>query len=247
MFAVRLSLLILILGCSFAAYGGIYAPEPIVSTDLTSFGFGVVPPIMTLQASGYEQVCVIPTENVTCPDAAPDWSGFAPIQGDVSGTKKYSSPTLADLGIGSWADLAILFNANEPHNVEPVTLQDLRLALFDSSGTLQHEFALNAPIDFFDIAEGQGSAGFILRIDAAQQSAPFDSSWRIGMAAKIGCYSALGACDVAGNYGTGDGPESFTVVNLPGGSDEPVPEPLTMLLFGSGLVFLGVVGRSKGN
>ncbi len=244
---LRVSLMLLVLGAYSGASAGIIAPNPDQSTDLTAFGFGVVPPIMTLQASIFEQGCVVPMASVACPTGVSDWdTAFTPITGDVAGAGKYSTPTLAELGIDSWFNLAILFNVNEPNNVEAVTLQDLRLGAFDGDGNLVEEFELLAPIDFTNISQGQGSAGFLLRIDAAQVAAAgFSNSWRLGMAAKVGCLESLGECDVAGNYGTGDGPESFTVVYLPGGSDEPIPEPVTMVLFGSGLVLLGVMRFRK--
>src|SRR5688572_31931404 len=131
---LRISCLVLALGIVNAMYGGLIVADNDTPSDLTSFGFGVVPPLMTLQQDTMEQGCVVPDENVTCATVA-SWSSFAPITGAVSGEKKYTSPTLGELGITSWADLGILFNVNEPNVTQEVTLQDLRLGLFNANGT----------------------------------------------------------------------------------------------------------------
>lgn len=244
--------LCLALASAQLAYGGLIAADPSGATDITSYGFGVVPPVMTLQNDSYESVCVVPTETLSCPSGSPDWSSFDPIVGDVSGTKKYSSPTVADLSITGFADVGILFNVNEPNNVEEVTLHDLRIGFFDTDGNLVVEFALESPTDFSNISQGQGSAGFLITITDAQATAAaglFSSDLVIGMAARIGCDAALGACDVAGNFSTGDGPESFTVVSLANPPPPPqlIPEPSTAALVGlSGLLlWFGARQRRK--
>ena len=239
---LRISCLVLALGIVNAMYGGLIVADPDTPTDLTAFGFGVIPPVLTLQQSTMEQGCVVPVENVTCSTVA-GWSSFTPITGEVSGEKKYTSPTVGELGITSWADLGILFNINEPlDTTQALTLQDLRLGLFNAQGTLVWEFQLEGePIDFSNITPGQGGAGFLITISPAQQDdTPFNASLIIGMAAEIGCVGT--PCQVPGNFATAGGAESFTVVSqLNPPEADPVPEPATLLLMGGGLATLGLV------
>src|SRR5688572_18964596 len=241
----RVGCLALAVGLVNSMAGGLIVADNDTTTDLTAFGFGVTPPVLTLQQSTLEQGCVVPVENVTC-STVDGWSLFGPVTGQVSGAKKYSSPTLGELGITSWADVGILFNVNEPNSTQEVTLQDLRLGLFNSDGTFAFEFALNpASVDFTNISQGQGAAGFLITIAPDQQTLfPFDASLIVGMAAEIGCAGTT--CNVAGNFSTASGAESFTVVSLlnPPQGEDPIPEPTTLLLMGGGLGALGLL-RSR--
>ncbi len=239
-----------------SAQAGIVFLTP--STDITTYGFGVVNPILTMQNDPKESVCVIPGPSLSCTDASLGgaWTSFDPIVGDVNpvSAPKYTTPTLADLNIMGYTDIGILFNVNEPNNVEEITLQMLSLGFFDSNGILVHAFYLENPYqDFTDIEQGQGKAGFVGTITQAQADAAFaaygfDSSWTIGMAAQAGCFEADEAnCNVTGKYSSGDGPESFTVVSLgnPPVDLPGVPEPSTYLMFGAGLMAMGYLRRRR--
>ena len=102
---------------------------------------------------------------------------------------------------------------------QQVTLQDLTLTLYDGTSPL-YVFGLNDPtgsgsIDLIDIAQGQGSAGFVIRISPEEllPLGEFNSDLRVGLSAEIGCTSTAG-CDTPLQFGTADGPESFTIANV---------------------------------
>jgi hypothetical protein len=220
------------------------------NTDLTAYGFGVAPAILTLQRATLEEGCVVPTNNAggfstSCVGGPAGYTDLASSL--VNGNNKYATPTLTALGVTSFSNLAILFNVNEPGSSQQVTLQNLTLTLYNGT-TPVFTFGLNdptgsGPTDLIDIAQGQGSAGFLITI--APQELPlanqFSGNLRVGLAATIGCTAAAG-CDVPGQFGTADGPESFTIANVP--VTNPVPEPISLLTLGSGLVGLGIL-RSR--
>jgi hypothetical protein len=224
------------------------------STDLTAYGFGVAPPILTLQRTVLESGCIVPTDDLgnhllSCSGA----NGYTDVSGsyvsDVS--TKYSTPTLASLGVTSYANLAILFNVNETGGGLPVTLQNLTLTLYDGASVVQ-SFGLTDPggsgtTDFLAPAQGQGSAGFVIKISATELSSigyAFDGNYRVGLAAQIGCTLTSG-CDSRYQFGTDDGAESFTVANVEGGLPQEVPEPATAALLGGGLIALAWTLRRR--
>ena len=184
-------------------------------TDLTPFGFGKAPAILTLQGTPLEQGCVAPI------DAIGGYStSCGPAGTLVSGNNKYATPTLASLGVTSFATLGILLNINDPGSTQQATLQNLMLTLYggtDGTDALFH-FSLVAPQDLANIAMGQGAAGFIITIaDDQIPASGFDGLLRVGLSATIGCTAGTAApCNVPGQFSTGGGPDSFTVADLGG-------------------------------
>ncbi len=248
----RTFLLCLVLAVTSAQASLIVSP---VDTDLTAYGFGTAHSILTLQNSPLERGCVFPANNTggfttLCSVFQNGYTDLAGSISTVDVAQKYGTPTLASLGVTSWATLGLLLNANEPGaGGQYLTLQRLTLAVYGgiNGNTLQGTFNLAAPVDLFDTAQGQGSSGFVITIGQDQwQSVVFNSAFRIGLAAEIGC--KLAPCSVAGQWPTGDGAESFSIVELAGGGPgQEVPEPATAALLGGGLiVFAWALRRRNG-
>jgi len=250
---MRNILFCLALAVTSAHAGLILDPQ---NTDLTAYGFGIAPSILTLQRTTLEQGCVVPTNNLggfsTSCVGGP--AGYADLDGSlVSGENKYATPTLSELGVTSFSNLAILFNVNETGAAQQVTLLDLTLTLYDGT-TPRFTFGLNdldgsGSTDLTDIAQGQGSAGFVIRISPEELPGEslFSGDMRVGLAAIVGCTSAA-ACDAPLQFATDDGPESFTIAEVERGGGGPpaqIPEPTSAALLGGGLLLLAWTLRRR--
>ena len=244
------SLLLCLVLAVTSAQAGLIVINP--NTDVTAYGFGTNPSILTLQAKTLEQGCVAPASSD--PFYTTSGCGTTGI-GLVSGNNKYAAPTLASLGVDGWANLGILLNVNEPGSPtgqsQAVTLQSLTLTLYNPTTLLAAgSFSLANPVDITNIAQGQGGAGFIISIETSQFGRlEFSDEYRVGLSAQIGCTltpTDCGAIGAAGNWMTDDGPESFTIASLAGGGPQEIPEPATAALLGGGLlVFAWALRRRK--
>jgi hypothetical protein len=146
--------------------------------------------------------------------------------------------SLTDLGVGRASDLRVLMNINEANGGDkmPITIDSLRLTAYDSAGNavFSADLVNGAPITLDQFRPAQGSQSdyaFGLDADAASASASGHQSKR---------KSASGLSASLSNVN--GGPERF----MYGAATQPVPEPTTMVLLGTGLAGIaGVVRRRK--
>jgi hypothetical protein len=203
--------------------------------DIHGTGFGTVGPIMTMQTTGQggagtdEQGCsgwngtaVIIGASACAPAVVSDDETQPAYTGaDSKGPAHFphnDSPTLSSLGITNAEQIAIIFNPDQSGKDHPITLNDLTITLWSSTGTLIWNSGditggntNNGDSDLFAHTDsGVGKSGIVYVLDSTQAAAldamNFDfTTTHIGLSA-----FATGA--------TG-GPDSFSVV------ERVVPEP----------------------
>jgi hypothetical protein len=212
-------------------------------TFASGSGIGAVPTVLVIQASGAESGSV-------------SWNGSTEV---VSGDAKAQSRTwsvndLAGIGIFSTdADFGLVFNLNETAGASgAVALEGLEANFFSASGSLLFSapyacLACPYPVPFtlLESGQGTGSSGFLFRValDPSQTAAFFGNPGnRLGLFASVS--------------GTDSGQETFYLADLfprtvPGDPLDPLdpalvtPEPAALILFGSGLLGLALLVRSR--
>jgi len=156
--------------------------------------------------------------------------------GDISAGPHQHTVAFSDLGLGRANDLQVLLNINEANggNKAPITIDSLVLTAYDSNGNSVFSASLvNGPVSLDQFKHGQGAnSDYAFGLDseaAARLQAAIDQNpaLRLGLTASMS--------NVNG------GPERFTY----GGNAGPVPEPATMVLFGTSLAGVASVVRRR--
>ena len=147
----------------------------------------------------------------------------------LSDNQKFGIPTLGELNWTSGANVNLLFNATEPDG-NGLTIDDVTLKFYNGNNVIA---AIDGSFSLASTTTGTGIAGFLISVDAAQQTfldgAVFSqagaSNFRIALEASIS--------------GVGGGAESFSAVAA------PIPEPEIYAMMGLGLGLLGWAARRK--
>lgn len=152
----------------------------------------------------------------------------------LNDTLKHGIPTLGSLNWTSGVNVNLLFNATEPGG-DGLSITDVTLKFYDGDSVIA---AIDGNFAYADTLTGNGSAGFLISVDVAQQTyldnTVFNQSgfsdFRIALESTI--------------TGVAGGPESFSAVEtLPHVTTVPEPETYLMMLTGLGLI--GFVGARR--
>jgi len=197
----------------------------------TSGGYGTEQNILTFHDNGTEAGCVKwDGSNNAYGAPCPGLSFAGPYNQDNSQSETITVQTLVNLGIASAGELGIVLDGSESGG-DDITVQQIILYIYNSSGTLLDSYVFSGPA-LFPGDSGSGGQGAFVQLDY-DQAQDANVHWstltnRIGLAAYI--------------TGASGGSETFYVDDV---TAQPVPEPVSSLTIGSGLIALAFLLRRR--
>jgi hypothetical protein len=214
---------------------------PIGTVDMTGTGLGAVNTVLTFQNTGTEVGAVgldSSGATVTGSTVAYGIPGFPSSGGSTdeqtgSGNNTYTASSLG-LASGSSTDfsnIVLIFNGSEGGNPadQPITLTDLALNLYSSSGALLGSFTTASPYNIMAFP-GTGVAGYGFQLDDVQAAEAN---------ALLAANPTLTIGSAARATGSNSGLESIFISTLAGSPPSRVPDAGgTMVLLGMAMVGL---------
>ena len=162
------------------------------------------------------------------------WNGSKDvISGEIAKQGEHTKTlTFADAGVSNAGQLRIFMDIEDPDN--DLILHEMVLTAYGSNGQILFQGSFTSgPQYFTELAGGQGHGDYVFGLDAAQ-AAQLQAAFAANPNLRLGLFAR-----------TSDDTGSFTNFKLGEGpaNPEPVPEPATMILLGTGLA--GVVVRAR--
>ncbi len=200
-------------------------------------GFGNSNNILTFQNSGGAGTAS------DIEEGGVSWNGANVYTEDAdTNPNKTATFSFSDLGITDASQILFVWNPDEVGNTagKQTQIDELRMDIYAPAGGSIFDASLAAPVHFDDLFNpGVGGGDFVFGLDAAQSTTLQGILEGIGdfSAYRIGLYSSASFVDA--------GPDTWIVGKVTGESPGPVPEPMTMLLFATGLGGLATVTRRK--
>lgn len=149
----------------------------------------------------------------------------------LSDNQKFGTPTLGELHWTSGANVNLLFNAAESGG-NGLTVNDVTMKFYNGNTVIA---AIDGSFSLANTATGNGNAGFLISVDAAQQTYLNTTVFNQAGAANFRIALESTISDVSG------GAESFSAVSIV--SNAPEPGVYGMLLSGLGL--MGFVAKRR--
>jgi len=160
-----------------------------------------------------------------------------------TGASQTSTQPLSAIGTGgiNASNFGVVFNADQPAG-GGITLTSLNVSFYTSTGTLLFQSGAVSctaagltNCAFPTTVSGIGGAGYLFKLDAAQQAAAT-------AAGVFNTQTTIVGLSASTSNASG-GPETFFLARVPGISS--VPEPASMLLMGAGLIGLALVRKRR--
>jgi hypothetical protein len=220
----------------FLAAAGIAKADLILGgvVDISGTGFGAVNTVLTFQGTGQgmgsaESGCVgVSSAGVL------NTTGSSVCQGgNVGGNEKAPAafPHNQTFLVSNASQIGLVFNADQPAG-GAISVSNLTLALFNSSGTVGFTSGAFTPVTLTTTQSGIGKSGFLFVLDPTQAA--------VAQTAINGGFDLLGLS--ATTTPAAGGPETFFLTDASG---TPVPESSTLSSLAIGLFGLAFLAAAR--